>query len=69
LPINLPEEGFSYGKPFDLEDPINLVLANNYGEEDKMARSTFYMDQSQQRERHSERKLSFHITKNHNLLK
>ena len=69
IPINLPEEGFAYGKPLDLEDPIKLVLANNYGEEDKLARHTFYMEQSQQRDRNSDRKLSFHITKNHNLLK
>lgn len=69
IPINLPEEGFAYGKPLDLEDPIKLVIANNYGEEEKMARDTFYMHQSQHRERNSERKLSFHITKNHNLLK
>ncbi len=49
LPINLPEENFTYGKPLDLEDPIKLVIANNYGEEDKMARDTLYMNQSQYR--------------------
>ena len=65
----MPEEQFAYGKPLDLEDPIKLVIANNYGEEDKLARSTFYMNQSQHREKHSDRKLSFHVTKNHNLLK
>lgn len=69
MAINLPEEGFAYGKPLDNEDPIRLVLANTYGEEDKIARDTFYKSQSQYRERNSERKLSFHITKNHNLLK
>jgi hypothetical protein len=46
IPINLPEENFSYGKPLDLEDPIKLVIANNYGDEDRVARESFYMTQS-----------------------
>ena len=69
VPINLPEEGFAYGKPLDEEDPIKLVIANSYGEEDKLARDSFYRTQSQFREGRSERKLSFHVTKNHNLVK
>lgn len=42
ISIKLPEENFTYGKPGDLEDPIKLVLANDYGETDKFIRHTFY---------------------------
>lgn len=42
IKIKLPEENFTYGKPGDLEDPIKLVIANDYGETDKMLRHTMY---------------------------
>lgn len=49
IPIILPEENFAYGKPLDLEDPIKLVLANNYGSEDRIARHSFYMTQNEKK--------------------
>lgn len=46
--IYLPEENFTYGKPGDLEDPIKLVMANDYGETDKFLRHTMYQLQGSQ---------------------
>lgn len=43
-----------------LEDPIKLVIANNYGEMDKISRHTFYANQSQLSSAPT-RKLSCHI--------
>jgi hypothetical protein len=31
IKIDLPEENHAYGKALDLEDPIKLVIANDYG--------------------------------------
>ena len=58
--IYLPEDNFTYGKPGELEDPIKLVIANDYGETDKFLRHTFYQAQNScsSTER---RKLSCHI--------
>lgn len=42
IKIKLPQENFTYGKPGDLEDPIKLVIANEYGETDKLLRHTMY---------------------------
>jgi hypothetical protein len=44
------------------------VIANSYGDDDKMARHTFYANQSQVSSAPN-RKLSCHITRNHNLVK
>ena len=49
MDIRLPEENFTYGKPGELEDPIKLVMANDYGETDKMFRQTLYQSQLMQR--------------------
>jgi len=43
-----------------LEDPVKLVIANNYGEDDKLMRNTFYQQQSD-RFSAPKRKLSCHI--------
>ena len=58
--IYLPEDNFTYGKPGDLEDPIKLVIANDYGETDKFLRHTMYqaLTSKSQTDR---RKLSCHI--------
>ena len=45
---------------FSLEDPIKLVIANSYGEDDKFARHTFYANQTQVNSMPT-RKLSCHI--------
>lgn len=42
IAIHLPEDNFTYGKPGELEDPIKLVMANDYGETDKFLRHTLY---------------------------
>ena len=68
IKINLPEENHAYGKQLELEDPIKLVMANDYGEADKLARHTFYMSQELSKS-DMKRKLSCHITKNHQLVK
>lgn len=34
IKIKLPDENFTYGKPGELEDPVKLLLANNYGQTD-----------------------------------
>lgn len=75
--IYLPEDNFTYGKPGELEDPIKLVMANDYGETDKILRHTMYqMMQSSTPGQPDKRKLSCHIvntwliqTKSHQLVK
>lgn len=58
--IYLPEDNFTYGKPGDLEDPIKLVIANDYGETDQFLRHTMYQAQNPQSST-DRRKLSCHI--------
>lgn len=45
---------------FSLEDPIKLVMANTYGEDDKYYRHTFYANQTQKNST-TNRKLSCYI--------
>ena len=58
--IYLPEDNFTYGKPGDLEDPIKLVMANDYGETDKFLRHTMYQALTSKNQT-DRRKLSCHI--------
>ena len=60
IKINLPEENFTYGKPGDLEDPIKLVIANDYGETDKFLRHTMYQMQTS-KSQGDKKKLACHI--------
>lgn len=67
MPIRLPEANHAYGKPLEytlfylsLEDPIRLVMANTYLEDDRVARHTFYANQTQMSSAPT-RKLSCHI--------
>ena len=60
IKIMLPEENFTYGKPGDLEDPIKLVIANDYGETDKFLRHTNYQIQTS-RSQPKNKKLSCHM--------
>ena len=62
IKIKLPEDNFTYGKPGDLEDPIKLVLANDYGETDKILRHTLYQFQTDDSDA-KKRKLSCHIVR------
>ena len=50
------------------KDPMQLVIANDYGETDRLDRHHFYMSQAIVKDQIS-RKLSCHITKNHQLVK
>jgi hypothetical protein len=42
IKIKLPEEDFAYGRPTEVEDPMKLVIANDYGEREKLHRQTMY---------------------------